>query len=392
MGFEANIYGIIGLIGFFQSFGMGIVLLIKNRCRDYSNLILGLSLITGAVTLLPTMITTTNLFMIFPFLIRLPYPFFFIMGGLSYLFVQSLTVKNFKLKKQHSLLIIPPLIGFFYCLPTYLSPISSQLEIVEYMWKNHNYPMTDWLIFSIALIYIWVMIIVSGLKIRRYRKALEGEYSFIQKIDLSLLTNWAKLFAVCWGGVTIISFFSFNRFIVDFSINMSVLFPAIFLIVFSYIGGLNMFQSAPLDQQEINRRNQKSPKSTTADSNELDEKIQSEFAIIVQEMSQNRHYLDPELTLPVLAEKNRFYRNELSRIINQASGTSFYHFINQYRIDHFKTLINTADLKTSTILDIAFQSGFNSKSAFYTAFKKITGKTPRQYLDSASEESPRDFK
>ena len=96
-------------------------------------------------------------------------------------------------------------------------------------------------------------------------------------------------------------------------------------------------------------------------------------------MENKKPYLDFELTLQKLCVQIERPEKELSILINHHMGKHFFDFINEYRIEHAKMILSNPDKKHQTILEILYQVGFNSKSSFYTAFKKITGKTPILY-------------
>ena len=66
-------------------------------------------------------------------------------------------------------------------------------------------------------------------------------------------------------------------------------------------------------------------------------------------------------------------------IINRHFGANFYTFINSYRIEKAKMMLKDPDQKDTTITDIYLAVGFNSKSVFYTFFKKLEGMTPTKY-------------
>jgi len=96
-------------------------------------------------------------------------------------------------------------------------------------------------------------------------------------------------------------------------------------------------------------------------------------------MQSKKEYLRPDLTLPKLAETVGCSVNNLSQVINSGFGTSFFDYLNRYRIEYARKLLESNDSKSSAILTIAFTVGFNSNSAFYSAFKKYVGMTPAQY-------------
>ena len=96
-------------------------------------------------------------------------------------------------------------------------------------------------------------------------------------------------------------------------------------------------------------------------------------------MSDEHCYLEPNLTLPQLAERLDCSVNHLSQVINAGFGMSFYDYINGYRVRRAEQLLGAADAESQAILDVALAVGFNSSSTFYSAFKKVTGVTPAQY-------------
>lgn len=101
--------------------------------------------------------------------------------------------------------------------------------------------------------------------------------------------------------------------------------------------------------------------------------------ILNQYMREKEPFLDASLTLHNLAEQTNCSSRELSILINHHLNKHFFDFINEFRISKAKELLSDPERKSYTILEILFEVGFNSKSSFNTAFKKITGLTPTQY-------------
>ena len=98
-------------------------------------------------------------------------------------------------------------------------------------------------------------------------------------------------------------------------------------------------------------------------------------------MDQEELYLVPGLKLPHLANRLSISTNHLSQIINNQLEINFYEFVNRYRIRKAQQLLDSPTTANNKILNIAMETGFNSKSSFNSAFKKITGKTPREYRE-----------
>jgi len=103
-----------------------------------------------------------------------------------------------------------------------------------------------------------------------------------------------------------------------------------------------------------------------------------------------RLYEDAELTLATLAEKLGVHPHELSRILNIGLEKSFNDFINEFRVRDVARKMADPAYDRITLLGIAYESGFNSKTTFNRVFKEMTGKTPAEYKTSLKNEVPID--
>ena len=99
-------------------------------------------------------------------------------------------------------------------------------------------------------------------------------------------------------------------------------------------------------------------------------------------MEKEKPYLNADLSLPLLATKLQIPPHILSRLINEKFKLNFFDFINSYRVEEVKTKLNSSKFDSLSLLGIALESGFNSKSAFNRVFKKFTGLTPSEYKKS----------
>jgi len=105
---------------------------------------------------------------------------------------------------------------------------------------------------------------------------------------------------------------------------------------------------------------------------------------LLRHIEEEEAYLDPSLSLRSLAEDLNMHPNKLSWLLNEQLGKNFNEFVNGYRLDAFMAKAKDTSNKHMTLLGLAFDSGFNSKTAFNTFFKKATGQTPREWLKSLS--------
>ena len=99
-------------------------------------------------------------------------------------------------------------------------------------------------------------------------------------------------------------------------------------------------------------------------------------------MEEHKPYLDPELNIEKLGELTHIKKLLLSQTLNKAFNKNFFTFIKEYRIRHVETELKNKSNEERTIMDIAYMSGFNSKTGFNRAFKEVTGKTPTEYLEN----------
>jgi len=96
-------------------------------------------------------------------------------------------------------------------------------------------------------------------------------------------------------------------------------------------------------------------------------------------MDHQKPYLDSELNLIKLAELIGITPHQLSYIVNTGFNENFFQYINTYRVEKAKELLLQEEMNKLSVLGIAFESGFNSKTSFNTTFKKITGQTPTEF-------------
>ena len=91
-------------------------------------------------------------------------------------------------------------------------------------------------------------------------------------------------------------------------------------------------------------------------------------------------YLEADLSLPALAQRAGLSTHELSYVLNEGFGLNFFQFINGYRVAEAQRLLASARHQHLSMVGIAFEAGFSSKTTFNTTFKKVTGLTPSQFL------------
>ncbi|MGL1889460.1 MAG: helix-turn-helix domain-containing protein [Reichenbachiella sp.] len=101
---------------------------------------------------------------------------------------------------------------------------------------------------------------------------------------------------------------------------------------------------------------------------------------LIHYIEQEKSFLNPDMSLRTLAEQLDILPNQLSWLLNESIGKNFNEFINHYRVEAFKQLAKDPTKSHITVIGLAYESGFNSKTVFNTYFKKETGLTPKAFI------------
>ena len=109
------------------------------------------------------------------------------------------------------------------------------------------------------------------------------------------------------------------------------------------------------------------------------EKAKKLYADLCYHMEVHKPFMDPDLTLTELAKQTALSQNQLSQIINQFAQKNFYAFVNAYRLEEVSEMLKDTSKNNISILGLAYDAGFKSKSVFNSLFKKQFGLTPSQY-------------
>ncbi len=148
------------------------------------------------------------------------------------------------------------------------------------------------------------------------------------------------------------------------------------------LGHIGLYRFGVLQEQKNIQKFSQYPKPIIAVQHELgrNEHIESFEKFIKSE----KNYLDANLSLDSVAENLQINKSYLSRIINMELEKGFSDYVNELRVEEAKRYMSNPEFKNYTLISIGLEAGFNSKSAFNSAFKKFTGMTPSQFRNSIS--------
>ncbi len=270
---------------------------------------------------------------------------------LFYLYVKSACYYNFKLSTKHLLHGILFLAVFILFILTDLSDQS--LTVFEILSKIQYY------YYIIAIFYSLTI----------FKRVYQNNYSSNHKITYQWLLRTTILFLIGNTFVTIRELMNSNHPVLIY-LNLFISLFALFVICWFVLNGLrkpNLFVGVDHNLTPVHSHKPETEKPE--DLKKLIEYIETE-----------KPYLDDKLTLQKLAEPLDVPEKQLSALINKKTGMHFFDFINSYRIKDAQTLLK--EQPDLTVLEVLYDVGFNSKSSFYTAFKKATGITPTAYRKS----------
>ena len=302
------------------------------------------------------------------FLDRFHFPLLykFAFGPLLYLFVRELlyrNTKNFSAIAPHFLPVLLFDVLFSVSLPIFGFKNSDALiQIINFYGLNIGS-----LIFNLVYWFLAVRLLLQYWN-KRKGKFLLRENRIVFHLKRILAVDF-------FTSISALVFIGLSLYNQSFSIGDFQSYYINYLLVTFYIYFLSytvyVFPEVELVTPRIPSAK---PEVRTLDKESLPE--------LKKKITGNLYFVDPDLNLNKLSEKLEIPPRELSRIINTEGKANFNDFLNEFRIDHFKNLLDDDQL---SIEGMAFESGFKSKTSFYRAFKKSTGQTPLQYKNSQKE-------
>lgn len=362
-----NIYNLIIAVGAIQGFLFSIVVFLNPKYKSNSNFYL---------SLLIAVISLNNLY---------------------YWFIDINYIKNIEIYKLFyipwALLIVPM---YYYFVNSYLHRNRIKLNFFDYIfypfyifygfhlgisiYKYFFYLEKDIYLNLIEKLYfleeyfsaLFTLFIIY--KIYRKIRLYDNNNLIYNKKKIVKGTKWLKhilLFGVliCAIWVVMILYNNINSLALFSNENRYFLWISNSILIY-YLGYLGIYHNGIFKQREKIREIIGLDKKTN-NSNKLNE--------IKNIIEKEKLFLNPNLSLRILSDRFKLNESYFSHYFNQNSDQNFSNYINKLRIENVKEILINDSFKNYTLVSIALESGFNSKSAFYSSFKKETGLTPTEY-------------
>ncbi len=369
---------VIIIVGLFLGVTLGLFLLFNKSDRNKANRYLGLLVLLSLAYFLVGFLYRFDLLEEFPYAIGWTELINPLIGPLTFFYVKSCTTKDFKFQKLHLLHFTPFFLLVLSNAPELISgapeKIAAFVKMVETRVVDANKPMQ-----ILQSIHVIIYFFFSIKILLQYRQHLNDNAS---SIDRSLY-RWILIFIAIHALPVVALIFSFVIGSFGDFIFTAVLLSFFIFSLAVYLAILlkpELFHTFPHQMPEADSVEQK---NLRYESSNLQEELKEKYrTTILTHLEQEKPYLEPEYTLSQLSEQTRIPKHYVSQVINEKLNCNFLELINGYRISEAKHMLTSGDHEHFTILAIAFEVGFNSKSAFYSAFKSQVGMTPSKYKNS----------
>ncbi|MBN1339097.1 MAG: AraC family transcriptional regulator [Bacteroidales bacterium] len=307
---------------------------------------------------------------------------FMLHGPFLFLYISALATKKDRLSRGDFLHFIPCVAFMVYLLVSSMFSGYADRIRIDHVSREIAPP----LLFSFFLILTAlsgpVYFVLSARLFRKLDIHIFNNFSYSEAINLDWLRKLVFSFGVIWSALIIIAVIHhvFHLFSMSFCTDGLFLSLAAFIILIGYFG---------LKQKEIFVRHSgeahdfiTGPKAKYAGSSLKGSDMDRYVSKLKHHMETEKPFLDENLTLPRLGAATGIPSHHLSRVINEHFGQNFFDFVNRYRVEEVKARIADPAYGNNSLLGIAFESGFNSKSAFNRVFKNMTGLTPSKYRET----------
>jgi AraC-like DNA-binding protein len=360
-------------IGISQSFFSGLLISTKKPIT-IANRLMAAWLFLICIELISALINNTLLEMYsFPFVA-------FTYGPLLLLYVRFMTNPERKFNWLSLLHFIPFVVFLTVSVIFRTNPLLEDLG---------NFFVPDRFI-SLRIIYstcfflsVTIYSIITFIEIKRHQANLKNLVSYTSGV---ITLNWLKIVSISFyiayfilfilGGLDIVgNYIPFDPYFVIFG------FITLFSFVYSFYG----IRQPVIFGQELKQVDNKKDPEKYVKSGLKDNQAQYYLQKLITFVEENKPYLDRDLSIQDLSEMTGIPRHHITQVLNEKHKRNFFTFINEYRVKEVIKRFSDARFNHYTILAIAYDAGFNSKTTFNSIFKNLTGSTPSECRVKATD-------
>jgi len=352
-----GILAVISCAGLGQAAVLGVALASRRNAPQRDRL-LGLLCLSIAAFILGAVLLSTRAILRFPNLSFVHDPIEFTSAPLLYLYCRSSQTSAPPLRWRDSWHFLPALVCFCILVPWYVQPASAKLPVLVRAYQ-YGLPWFAWrsaAVLGLAVGYLAVLVFPTG------QRALA--FSGIRQ----RLLIWLALAALTLGGMRLLSLYGVFDAL---QLQENLVIPLLASCVMSYFVLTALRQPA-----QVAREQSKSAPPAKPVRDPASEQLRAKLLDL---MEKQQTFREPRLNLHQLAERAGVPPRSLSELVNREFGQNVTDFINRYRIEEAKRLLLDPRYDSSTLLALAEDVGFGSKSSFNLTFKKHTSMTPSEF-------------
>ncbi len=366
-----GVFEILGIIAAAQLLLLTIFLVTQKKGNRLRNKILATFLITSALIIIDLLHMRFQLHLKFPYFLLSGFSFTFLQGPLLYFYAKTATDRDFVFKKVHLVHLLPFLLFWACMVIVYHSkPLEVKLDLIA-----SNY-LRYWAGMEIIYLFLHFQIIAYlAVALRNLRRFRCQYINRVKELSLNWLTFGLSVFLIMWSVHLIIQLIGK---VVELPLILYFAFSFLCMALYFIFANLAVFKS--LRQPELilgetlttEKLKYENSTLTSAESEQI-------LKQLLEYMDAQKPYLHPSVSIDEIARALHIPSRHLSQAINEKLNQHFFDFINRYRIEEAKRLISDSTGNRKNMLEILYEIGFNSKSAFNSAFKKHTDMTPREF-------------
>jgi AraC-like DNA-binding protein len=387
----------LNLLGSAQALLLALALLSMGRAGGAARRVLAALVIVMAVIIFGAVMRTSHYEFVFPHLSRVHDPFVFLAPPMLFLYVRTLLRRERKLARKDYLHFLPFALCVAYLAPYYLRGSRYKLDfmLAEYYQVEPSlgywYYVRSGLLFLQCAVYLTLAVVL----LVRYSRTLKskgaprthGERAVLFQVRFMLI-GFLLLFV---GGLL--------RYTLDQTARTNLLVPLGASVLIYSLGYLALRKPEVLTgERETSPAANLAPLVETAGADEsllakkyekstlTPERAERYLRRLLNYMETEKPYVDGELTLPKLAERLSIPAPHLSQTINERLQQNFFDFVNTYRVEEAKRRLLDPAKQHYSVLAIAEEVGFNSKSSFNAVFKKHVQMTPSEFRKKMTAE------
>ena len=373
--FHINLYDLAFVGAIFTGLTFALQLWLAKRINRNANRLLAFALVTVVLGIARLFGIDMQLDKYFPHWSWLPLQFSLGLGPLIYFYVLKITRPQYKFRWNTLLHFIPLLLEQGALVFEIKENIKTGAPTYRTLAFHYLNPVLQVLAFFSVVVYLYYSFKLIE---RFYRRIKFNDVSDRHRYQLRWLHRALTaigLVSLLWIPYTAFYFFH-DHHLPD----IAVYYPLYLLLAITMTG----IAAIALFRPEIAAPAQATPASKLS----APAMLKQQGTWLKKAMETNLFYQDAELSLHSLARALNLQPNELSRIINQGLKKSFNDFINEYRVRDVIRKMQDPAFDRLTLIGIAMDAGFNSKSTFNRTFRQMTGKSPAEYKGWLEKERP----